>query len=167
MVASGRYHRSVRSVDLARFQVSFLRFLLRRTWDPHITVAFGFLLLDLTRAAESCPSPCRRQVAAAAHPRQHRRSLARSRAPCAGHTRHRASLARARPALSPPRRTKPSPLPSLTARLQSSCWSSSAVCPSPTSLILVRPDQCSKFDLPVNLDQLHCSDSKSHSGFST
>ena len=76
------------------------------------------------------PSPCRRQVATAAHPCQCRRQA-----------HHRASLARARPALSPPRPLKLSPLPSLTARLQSSCCSSSAVCPS---FILVRPDQCSK-----------------------
>ena len=50
-------------MDLARLQVSFLRFLLYRVWDPHITAAFDLFPRDLALAL----------AAAAVHPRQRRR----------------------------------------------------------------------------------------------
>ena len=44
-------------MDLARLQVSFLRFLLCRVWDPHITTAFDLFPHDLALALAAARSP--------------------------------------------------------------------------------------------------------------
>jgi len=67
VVASGRYHRSVRSVDFARLQDSFLRFLIYRVCGIYLTTAVPLLPL-----ISFCPSPCCRQVTVTALPRQRR-----------------------------------------------------------------------------------------------
>ena len=92
MVASGRYHRSVRSVDLARL----------RLFSVSFSVAFGglfiravFLFFDLTSAATFS-----RPIS-----RPRRRALARAAA-----KPRRRSLAESPPSLAPPRLLSTAPL---------------------------------------------------------
>ena len=107
-------------MDLARLQVSFLRFLLYRVWDPHITTAFDLFPRDLALALAATRSPLllTRANAAVKHatppqrspqPSSLRRSRKPPRLPC---PRSPGPLATA-----PPK----SPLPSLTTRLSRVC----------------------------------------------